>query len=268
MKRPTGSTRGFTLIELLVVISIIALLVGILLPALAAARDVAKLTSCSVQVRQIATAVISYAADEDGELPPSVAERTISGQWTNPFVMSYASSANETYVSAYLGTYLKESRNFDCPYHETSNQSALDDRLRTGYEEQTNPNALGSYSLLWNYSQWDSRVVSDTAASQGEFVAPQRLGDVQADQLLLQDVVTEFVGNWYSVTHPDRSKPTEDTANGNPYYTLRSPEVPSNSMPVNAGYVDGHVESVQFQNLNENTLPWLSILKVYTADKQ
>ena len=63
--------RGFTLVELLVVISIIALLVSILLPALNKARDAAKLTVCKTNLRQIGYALTQFAEDHD--------ERTVSG---------------------------------------------------------------------------------------------------------------------------------------------------------------------------------------------
>jgi len=55
--------RGFTLIELLVVISIIALLVGILLPALASARQAAQASQCLANIRSLAQANYMYAVD-------------------------------------------------------------------------------------------------------------------------------------------------------------------------------------------------------------
>lgn len=58
-----GAARGFTLIELLVVISIIALLIGILLPALAHARQVTRATGCMSQLRQHGLAFDLYILD-------------------------------------------------------------------------------------------------------------------------------------------------------------------------------------------------------------
>lgn len=68
--RPRNAT-GFTLIELLVVISIIALLIGILLPALGAARKTAKTSTCLSQLKQMGIATYGYANDYDAVLPPS-----------------------------------------------------------------------------------------------------------------------------------------------------------------------------------------------------
>src|SRR5436309_3012216 len=63
------SISSFTLIELLVVISIIALLIAILLPSLAGARETAKRTVCANNLRQLGQAFFHYANDFDGWYP-------------------------------------------------------------------------------------------------------------------------------------------------------------------------------------------------------
>jgi len=66
----TERSRGFTLIELLVVIAIIGVLAGLLLPALSRARENARKVQCLNNLKQIALAVLVYADDHDGLLPP------------------------------------------------------------------------------------------------------------------------------------------------------------------------------------------------------
>ena len=63
--------KGFTLIELLVVVSIIALLIGILLPALQRAKREAGAVRDGAQLKQIHTAMVTWATNNKRSIPPS-----------------------------------------------------------------------------------------------------------------------------------------------------------------------------------------------------
>ncbi len=67
-------SHGFTLIELLVVISIIALLVALLLPALGKARQAARASTCSSNMRQLGVWGVTYYSENNGILPHNANE--------------------------------------------------------------------------------------------------------------------------------------------------------------------------------------------------
>src|SRR4051794_33452343 len=85
-------TLGFTLIELLVVIAIIALLIGILLPSLGAARNEGRAMKCAANARSVAQGVTMYTISEKFFPPAYVYASTTEGtdwrlqdqQLTNP----------------------------------------------------------------------------------------------------------------------------------------------------------------------------------------
>jgi len=80
---------GFTLIELLVVIAIIAILAAILFPVFARAREKARQTTCTSNVRQLMTATAMYVSDYDGLYPMSAYFTTLGVSTFNTAVIPY-----------------------------------------------------------------------------------------------------------------------------------------------------------------------------------
>jgi len=79
--------NGFTLVELLVVIAIIAILAGLLLPALSRAKEQARIVQCLSNLRQIGVGMALYVDDNSDRFPPKIVVETNKPVfWSGPFV--------------------------------------------------------------------------------------------------------------------------------------------------------------------------------------
>jgi prepilin-type N-terminal cleavage/methylation domain-containing protein len=120
------SRPGFTLIELLVVIAIIALLVAILLPALASAREAGRTTVCLSNMKQIGTALVMYANDHKGQVWESgnpTPMRFWYAQPANPTVaLSGSNRATVGPAFPYLGDV---DRIFACPTNRRKSHTQI-----------------------------------------------------------------------------------------------------------------------------------------------
>lgn len=89
----SAGRRGFTLIELLVVIAVIAVLIGILLPALGQSKKAGRLTVCLANMKQLGTATQSYTADYADRLYAFTISSKTSGLLSYPDTRAQAAGA-------------------------------------------------------------------------------------------------------------------------------------------------------------------------------
>jgi prepilin-type N-terminal cleavage/methylation domain-containing protein len=127
---------AFTLVELLVVIGIIAVLVGILLPALGRAQEMGRRTKCQSNLRQLGMAMVMYADEHRGRLPNG-----------NPPNTAYDYDAINIVLVALNDRFVKSPATFHCP----SDQDPPPDRIETA--DYSLPNSArvsyDFYSVTW-----------------------------------------------------------------------------------------------------------------------
>ena len=112
----SSARRMFTLVELLVVISIIAILAGMLLPALSKARDKARAITCTNNLKQLGMGFNNYIHDFNDLLPP-LDEQGMANPWPRRMMVKKPRSRNQALFHHKISDLPRRKRSFPDTRH-------------------------------------------------------------------------------------------------------------------------------------------------------
>ena len=234
------AVKGFTLVELLVVISIIAMLLAVLMPALSKARGVAKRTMCGSNFKQVGLGMIMYATNENNGILPEAPNNQHGYYWPREVLDT---------MCKYVGGYNKEKNwigdGANLRYPDIFKCPAKPDAYY-GYSTVVNVSyfltTYGGHYKTYNRSEWYVEPPRKVDQSKSTINASLPFSKVMA-----ADVIWWWPGNktWYgphilyTVGPQDGIKMTKG----------RGTTPGSNSL-----YLDGHVEFVPTNKMKQYVL--------------
>ena len=252
--RPAARRGGFTLVELLVVIGIIALLVGILMPALSRAREQANSVKCLSNLRQLGMAMHMYAMENKGLFPAgSRFDNVVREDWiyyqTNGTANARGTglTLSDSAIGKYLGNMTPEALRCPSDNIETHTPNAPGGRYDYSYTMNmffdshrfNNPSvnygqkiprlgAMKNASMKFVLAEEDERTINDG------FLAPP------AAATATRPGVEVPGGDMLAIRH-DRERRNPDP---NSLQAIKTPTNQNNQRRGNAAFADGHAEYI------------------------
>jgi len=239
--------KAFTLIELLVVISVIALLMAILMPALGAARSGSRSLACKSNLRQLVIASIGYATENDGFYVPAA-----SDMWDNAGLHRWhgvRDTLDESFdpLRGPLAGYLADGRVKECP---------LRVEFVNGLEWKANFEAgCGGYGYNMTYigSRLSQNAAGTVQAWRDGYAMTARMTEVAAPAQTLMFADTAMANDQNTLIEYSFAEPPFTVHNGRPVTDFyMSPSIHFRHRDkANVGWADGHIEPRQMTEFSD-----------------